>query len=267
MKFYILDVFTIGSFTGNQLAVVLQDKEVSDFEMLSYTREFNFSETVFLKDWHSELPSIRIFTPGGELPFAGHPTIGTAWLINYLNDFKLSDFSISLKLGETAILSTKTSARLTFPSCPVLGTFSGNLESLMKYCDIEMYQIDSENVFSVNVGPEFVIIPVNSIEAITKAKTSLGFSEKNRIYLIHKISETEYKVRMFGMSLPEDPATGSAACALAGYLNQVKGQESGKITISQGMEIGRPSQINLNWIGSQIQVSGSVNLIASGELF
>src|SRR5687767_474094 len=112
MKFYLLNVFTKNQTAGNQLAVVFPTTELSSEKMQSITREFGFSETVFITHPH-EIPEIRIFTPGSEIPFAGHPLVGSTWLLRFLS-YQKEDFKLKVKIGEVPVRASETNAIISF---------------------------------------------------------------------------------------------------------------------------------------------------------
>jgi trans-2,3-dihydro-3-hydroxyanthranilate isomerase len=255
MKYYLLNVFTMGKDSGNQLAVVMLEESLAPEFMQSIAKEFNFSETVFIQD-----NILRIFTPKEELPFAGHPTIGAAWILSQLNHKK--DFVLKLQIGEVSVSGDQLSARLTFPGTAKIQKFNGKLSDVLTNLHVLENAVKADHVRLVNVGPEFLIIPLNSLEALVEAKLP-SLDNPYRVYLVYKQSSSLYKVRM--IKAREDAATGSAACALAGYLREVEGISVGKVTISQGVEMGRPSEIQLEWDKS-IRVGGQVHLWAEGKL-
>ena len=265
MKFYLLNVFTKNGEAGNQLAAVFPDREMTFEEMQNIAQEFNFSETIFIKNPETQ-PEIKIFTPKSELPFAGHSTVGAAWILYHLG-LQKNIFKIKVVLGEVEVMVEDHGALITFPGNAKISNYMGNLPQLLKHCHLEETDIDRSLIRNVNVGPEFTVIPVKTSESLSFATSPINFSEAVKVYLIHKKSENEFKVRMFSpmLSIVEDPATGSAACALAAYLKDVHQEKAGKISISQGKELGRECQILLEW-ADKIQVGGEVKLWGEGSL-
>ena len=146
MKFYILNVFaTLEKNSGNQLAVVFPEKPLLTEQMQSIAQDFNFSETVFIYDHYL----LRIFTPKSELPFAGHPSIGSAWLVGQLLQRK--HFSLEVPLGVLAAEATDAGAKITFPGVPTIRQFDGDLKHVLKHCSVDFSQIHSELGRYVNV--------------------------------------------------------------------------------------------------------------------
>lgn len=223
MKFKLLNVFTKNGENGNQLAAVYPDRKLTSEEMLKIAKEFNFSETIFIEN-----KNVRIFTPTGELSFAGHPTVGAASLIK--DSFSVPEGKVEVEISD--------SIYVTYPGDPVV---KGNV---------------------VSAGPTFTITEMKSEKELRDLKLPSHPVPGNRLYYFYKHDNSHYSVRMFGMR--EDAATGSAACALAGYL-RVNGQPTGKISISQGKDINRECEIRLSW-DSKIRIGGSVKEWGEGTL-
>lgn len=261
MNYTLLNVFTRGAEGGNQLAVVEVKTPLKTEKMQAIARDFNFSETVFV----TEHKNLRIFTPKSELPFAGHPTIGAAWWI--AQQTKQEQFALSLPLGLVPIRMENARPNLTFPGTPKITAYEGDLKELLKATHVSEDQVQKDLIRQINVGPEFLVIPLNSRAALTQAKPPIGFPEPVKCYFVFQEHPTIFHVRMFAPSLSvmEDPATGSAACALAGHCRAVRGIASGNVTVYQGQEMGRPSEIQLSW-DQLIHVGGSVEPWAQGQL-
>lgn len=264
MKYYLLNVFTKYFKNGNQLAAVFPERELTQEEMQQIAREFNFSETIFFK--HRSPTSIKIFTPNSELPFAGHPLVGAAWLMRYLG-LQERNFNLEVKQGSIEV-DVGEDTFITFPGNPKIRNYEGDLEGLLKESNLDFTDVEMEQIRVVNVGPEFTIIPLNSRAALSQATPPVNFHEKQtKAYYIFKVSDDEYAVRMFapGISVSEDAATGSAACALGGYLREVAGLSQGNLTLTQGTEMKRECELKLRW-KEKIQVGGKIKLWGEGEL-
>jgi trans-2,3-dihydro-3-hydroxyanthranilate isomerase len=263
MKFHLLNVFATHDInSGNQLAVVFPDQKLSLEKMQSITKDFNFSETVFIYDYYH----LRIFTPKSELPFAGHPSIGATWQVGQLTNRK--NFSLEAPLGVLEVFSDLNSASLIYPGQPIVRNFDGDLNHVLKHCQVDSSQVHLEQIRSVSAGPEFIVIPLKSHNALQKAVSPVTSSEALKCYFIFQASPDTFLVRMFApvLSVIEDPATGSAACALAGFAREVLGMISAKLIILQGAEMGRPSEIKLELNPTSIKLGGRVHHWASGEL-
>lgn len=261
MNYTLLNVFTRSENGGNQLAVVEVKAPLTTEKMQSIARDFNFSETVFVTD-HKNL---RIFTPKSELPFAGHPTIGAAWWIAQQTQQK--QFALSLPLGLVPIRLQHNKVFLTFPGQPKVSNYTGDLAGLLEATHVPEEAIQKEWIRQINVGPEFLVIPLTSHQALREAQPPVSFPEPVKCYFIFQEHPTIFHVRMFAPSLSvmEDPATGSAACALAGFCRDVRNIPSGNVTVYQGREMDRPSEIQVSW-DQLIHVGGSVEQWAQGQL-
>lgn len=264
MKYYLLNVFTKDQINGNQLAAVFPEQELTQEKMQMIAREFNFSETIFFH--HEDFKKFRIFTPKSELPFAGHPTVGAAWLLHHLGKVA-NTFTLEVKQGEVEC-SIEKLTYITYPGQPKVRNFEGNLEELLRLSNIEFLDTDSEKIRQIHVGPEFTLVPLKNRAALAQATPPLELSDKSiKAYYVFKDDENHYSVRMFapGISVPEDAATGSAATALGGYLRDIQGMKKGEIIISQGSEMKRECEIHLRW-AEKIQVGGAVKLWGEGTL-
>lgn len=263
MKFEILNVFTTNAAnSGNQLAVVYPDRELTKEQMQAIAFDFNFSETVFIFDHYD----LRIFTPKSELPFAGHPSIGAAWSVHQTTKFK--NFSLKVPLGILSIEANPSGARLTYPGSPIVKNFEGDLDHVLKHCSVESSQVHRDQVRLVNSGPEFLVMPLKSHSALKKAVPPVTTKDPLKCYFVFQEDPTTYHVRMFApvLSVSEDPATGSAACALAGFLRDAMNEASGKRRVFQGLEMGRPSEIGISWNKKEIFLEGLVSKWATGEI-
>ena len=272
-EFHTLDVFTERRFAGNPLAVVLGADDLDSAEMHAIAREFNVSETVFvlkpLNPMHSA--RIRIFTPAIELPFAGHPTIGTAVLLAELRaSGAANDHDAIISLEETIGL-VRVGVRLREGHAPFAEFDTPHLpedvgpppmtERLAGAVGLMPGEIGFANhrPTQFTAGVPFTFIPVATLEAIAKAEVQVtpwfhafGTNGTGRAYLYCKETmhnAAAYHARMFSpvSGIPEDPATGSAAAAFAGVIQRFDAPPDGlhKRMIEQGYEMGRPSHISL----------------------
>jgi len=287
IPFYIVDVFAEGKYSGNQLAVVISRNKLNDEEMQRIAKEMNYSETTFITS--VENFDVRIFTPKVELPFAGHPTIGTAYVIQHeFMKEKAKTMSLNLKIGNIAILFKYKGEVLSETWMEHKEpTFSGFFmpDLLADVLSIDENDIDNRfKIQEVSTGVPTLIVPLKSLDAIRKVRI-------NHEKYTHLIKNTQAKtilvfcpetydknnnlnVRFFAdyYGVPEDPATGSANGCLAAYL--VKYGYFGKnridIRVEQGYEIGRKSLLLLKAEEKAgkfyITVGGKVILIAKGTL-
>ncbi len=273
--YLILDVFTETPLQGNQLAVFTEGDEVPERLMQRTARELNLSETVFLlaADGDAADARIRIFTPTAELPFAGHPTLGSAFVVADRRNVAAVRLQtgagvvpVALRWEEGRIvygemeqpIPSVTPFELTQELFDALGVGGSVLP-------VEMY----------DNGPRFVYVTLSSEAEVVALDPDLrslrGLGEVG--VSCAGGHGSYFKMRMFGPALgvDEDPATGSAVGPLAVHLARHGRIEWGQeITISQGEEIGRPSVLNARVVGSQerierVLVGGSAVVVAHGE--
>lgn len=275
LPFHILDVFTERPFGGNPLAVVHGAEVLTDAQMQKIAREFNLSETVFVfpPDNPAHSVRIRIFTPFKELPFAGHPTVGTAALIAHLKfkDRDSSHMDALIALEETVgILRVGVRLRgghppfaeFDAPRLPEEGSTLAKLEVLAAALGLIPNEIGFENhkpVSFATAGSSFAFIPIGSRATLSKARPcmdhwSAAFHQHGLIgaYLYTRQCEhisSAFHVRMFApdVGIPEDPATGSAALCFARVIKLYDDLPDGshKRILEQGFEIERPSFLSL----------------------
>lgn len=294
-RFHTLDVFTDTPFGGNPLAVVLDADDLSGESMQIIAAEFNLSETVFVlkpakagaNRW-----KVRIFTPQTELPFAGHPTVGVSFLLARLKLVELNpadpamvleegvgDVPVKVQSGQDGPRSTQMSA----PRMPERGPeppSRADLAAMLSLAEADL--LPGHAAYSC--GVPFLFVPVRDREAIARAKLRTDRWEKLLSgwwaksvfpFTTDTVSkEAQIHARMFApaMGVTEDPATGSAASALAGFLHdQDRRDGTRRWLIEQGFEMGRPSHIELeaDIAGGKItavRVGGSSVLISEGWL-
>lgn len=294
MKFYTLDVFTNKPFSGNQLAVFPHVEELSSKTMEKIAREFNFSETVFVFPPSNPQANfdVRIFTPGGEIPFAGHPTIGTAFLLAYLGMIHpISDTTeiiLHERVGNVPVTiyskyNEVIATELTAPNLPEFFTDIPSKSALAEVLSLSETDLsDKFTPLAVSCGLPFLIIPLNSLSALSKAQINLISWQKTlsnhiapHVYPCHQVDKFQWRVRMFApaLKITEDPATGSAATAFAAYLATYQPEKNGnwQWLIEQGFEMNRPSRIiasaskKENKI-TEIKVKGESVIITEGIL-
>ncbi|NGY06472.1 PhzF family phenazine biosynthesis protein [Solimonas terrae] len=264
LRFHTLDVFTDQAYGGNPLAVVFGGDALETRQMQRIAREFNLSETVFvLPPTRSDaLHRIRIFTPAMELPFAGHPTVGTACLLAELGLVpKGGDAAFVLEegIGPVAISLRRTPgeavyAELTTAQLPEFGATpdAGALARILGLDVVDLLSGD-ERPRAVSCGLPFVLVPLRAPELLAaidfdaaEARRVLGSGWAQQLYIYARGYEGELRARMFavGVGIDEDPATGSAAAALAGALGSEAGDDgTHSWVIHQGLEMGRPSRL------------------------
>jgi len=263
LPYTILDVFTKKRLSGNPLAVVFDADHLGDEVMQSIAQEFNLSETVFVCSPKNErhVASLRIFTPSEELPFAGHPTVGTAVLLGLRQ--RITAVRLEEKVGTIVAITEKTNkesghARFSLPRIPEMVGDAPTVEEIAGSLGLEAAQIGSGNMMPAiySAGVPFVLVPVRDQEALSAIKLErrgwssvyTGISDKVYVFtpIIDRL-DAQFLARSFvGLGeLKEDPATGSAAAALCGLLadDYYEGEGLVDFVIEQGVDMGRPSQI------------------------
>ncbi|MFY9226437.1 MAG: PhzF family phenazine biosynthesis protein [Blastocatellia bacterium] len=294
MNFYILDVFAPKIFAGNQLAVFPDAADIPRNRFSQLAREMNYSETTFVLPAKSPevAASVRIFTPNAELPFAGHPTLGTAFLLAATGAAKLDkDQSLVLELKSGLVRvaidlkdSNRGRAVMEQPVPQSRGTVSDLSTIAASLClttdDIAPY---TPEIFANAVS--FFIVPLKSMRALERARPNGAVLESllAKLHvegLICFSTETveagsQVQVRAFfpGLGVNEDPATGSAQGPLTAYLfknNMLKRGSKYRVAAEQGYQIGRPSKLTTTFevndgVISAIKVGGDVILMAKGE--
>ncbi|MCA1992655.1 MAG: PhzF family phenazine biosynthesis protein [Coleofasciculus sp. S288] len=290
MTFYIVDVFAVKKYTGNQLAVFTDADTISDAQMQRIAKEINYSETTFITS--SGLRNggydVRIFTPETELPFAGHPTLGTAFIIQQeIITHPVETVNLNLKVGQIPVTwKTEEDGSEYLWMRQKSPIFYQILESnaLASVLSLNPDEIDSRfPIQEVSTGVPFIIVPLKTHASLKRIKVNrekyFNLVEKTQAKDILVFCpetyapENDLSVRVFAESLgiPEDPATGSANGCLAGYLvkHSYFGDESVNVRVEQGYEIGRPSLLLLeaqkNEETIDVSVGGKVVMVAKGE--
>lgn len=267
-RFVTLDVFTEHRFAGNPLAVVLEPQGLDTPQMQAIAREFNHPETVFVLPPQdpAHRARLRIFTPAAELPFAGHPTVGTAVLLGRIDGGGQRRFVVEEGVGPVSCdttMSDRDSGRAAFalPLLPVehgAGPDAGAAAAALSLDPADV-GFDGFRPARWSAGMAQNFIPVRSLAAIARARPdpvrfAAAFAVEGRdvAYLYcGEVAEAghHFHARMFapGLGVREDPATGSAAAGFAGLLAASGRYADGEHTvrIEQGYEMGRPSVIDL----------------------
>jgi trans-2,3-dihydro-3-hydroxyanthranilate isomerase len=275
LRYVVADVFTDTPLEGNQLAVFTDGRDVEDALMQRLARELNFSETVFVLPAEGEGHArTRIFTPTIEVPFAGHPTLGTAFVL--AAPLQLDEIRLETGRGVVPVRLERDDGRITF------GRMSQPIPSVVRYSDeaelLAALGVDASElpVELYDNGIQHVYVALPSEDGVAKLTPDLG--RLARLPAVMGIncfagSGQRWKTRMFapGDSVPEDPATGSAAGPLALHLARHGRIGFGEeIEISQGAEIGRPSTLFARVDGTAdaveaVEVGGSAVVVARGE--
>jgi len=295
-RFYTLDVFTGDALAGNPLAVVIDAEGLDDERMQAIAGEFNLSETVFVlpPEDPRQRADLRIFTPRRELPFAGHPTVGTAVLLALLDPDAGTDtvaFGLKEKVGIVSCVAridgdTKGFARFRLPRLPSTWGEGKDTSACAWALGLDPTEIcfDRHVPSRHTAGVAYDLVPVATLEALGRAGPQgetfgkvFADSDHAAAYVYTRISGNgglRFRARMFalGLGVREDPATGSAAAAFAGALMECEPLGDGEhdIVIEQGVEMGRPSEILLqmvieNGALASAEIGGGAVLVARGE--
>jgi trans-2,3-dihydro-3-hydroxyanthranilate isomerase len=293
IKYYTVDVFTNKRFGGNQLAVFPDASKIPEELLQKIAREFNFSETTFI--YPPENPSndckVRIFTPGVEVPMAGHPTIGTAYILLSQNLVKPKNpgfLMMEEKVGDIRVdfISEKTGFRSITMSQPLprFGPVEKDYKLIAGILSVSSDEIDQRHpIQSVSCGNNFLYIPLKNLSAVHKAdirnellkvaKAQLDSTELFVFTTETVYNTSDFHCRMFAplFGIPEDPATGSAAGPFGCYLLQHGISDGSPVILEQGFEMGRPSILKVQIDGKKdkitgIKVSGDVVLVSEGKM-
>ena len=294
-RYYICDVFTDEMFGGNPLAVIPDASGLNDEKMQKIAREFNFSESTFVFPAESEQHhrKVRIFTPSREVPFAGHPNVGTAYALTSCGDLSMD--------GEEEVILFEEKAGVVSIKVETLST-GNRLFSLTapetlstgKHIPIELVaqalslneqdiSLSHHHPMVASVGLAFVFVELNSLQALKNAKINLeGFEKIAELGVmpdlhVYTLSGDDFDIRarMFAPfdGVSEDPATGSANSALAALLASKNKLQNGHFhwRIAQGVEMGRPSTLNAFASKKEDQVvscgvAGQAVMVSRGEL-
>jgi trans-2,3-dihydro-3-hydroxyanthranilate isomerase len=262
-RYYLCDVFTDTRFGGNQLAVLPQAQGLSDGQMQLIAREFNFSESAFvLPPERGHAHRVRIFTPTAEVPFAGHPNIGTAFVLATIGAFGSIEAPITVTFEEKAGLVPITIRRLADTlwcelSAPERLSLGPTVSAASLAAAVSLVEDDVVTTTHppqvASVGLPFLIAELKDRSALARARVNAqgfdalaaqGVTPDVHLYT-RSTDEFDLRARMFAPfdGVPEDPATGSANCALAGLLSRCSKAREGTASwrIAQGVEMGRPS--------------------------
>ena len=273
LRYVVIDVFTETPLAGNQLAVFTDGRAVDDETMQKLARELNFSETVFVLPPEAEGHArIRIFTPVTELPFAGHPVLGSAFVLGA--PLQLGEIKLETGAGVIPVTLEREGARIVFgrmqQPIPNWAPFAQaeELQELLgvrSNLPVEVYEL----------GPYHVFLELSSKEEVAALEPDFRALEKLTSVCVSCFAGAgrDWKTRMFapGSGVAEDPATGSACGPLGVHLVRHGRVPFGEeIEVSQGVEVGRPSKLYARVDGSperieRVEVGGSAVVVARGE--
>jgi PhzF family phenazine biosynthesis protein len=279
LAFRILNVFAIEGdrFSGNPLCVFEDARGLSDETMLALARQFNLSETTFLLP--SSVPGatarVRIFTPTFEMPFAGHPTLGTAHVAREL--FGPDRVALDMKAGVVEVTARGDEWTLRTARAPVARAYDASRADVAAMLRLPIEAIADDPLW-VDTGAEQLVVPLARPEHVRDARpdaellTRLAFSpsrQRSMAYLWARSSADEILARFFFVSagVVEDPATGSACANLGGWMILKGGPLPIRVRVRQGEQTGRPSLLGLHVDAEkQVFVSGRVVELGRGTI-
>lgn len=297
-RYLTADVFTDRRFGGNQLAVFPDARGIPEESLLAITREFNFSETTFVypPSDPANTRRVRIFTPGGEVPFAGHPTVGTAHVLAAIGELALTGDRTRIVLEEgvgpvpvevRTVNGQPVFAQLSVAKLPEVGPPVPRASDIADVLGLDPSQLAGEGwqPQALSCGLPFTFVPLRDLAAVAQARVKLDQWENvfagawaPELFVFARGGEragTDFHARMFapGLNVSEDPATGSANAAFAGYLAARDSRRDGMLRwrVEQGFEMGRPSIIEVECdmaagIVTAVRVGGASVLVCEGAL-
>jgi trans-2,3-dihydro-3-hydroxyanthranilate isomerase len=290
LRFWIVDVFAEEKYAGNQLAVIAGASDLSPTVMQKIARETNFSETTFIiSEPEADSVRVRIFTPAAELPFAGHPTLGTAWVIRkQLARGQRDWLTLDLPVGPVRVdlIAEPDGRDLVWmqPPPPKLGPVHP-ASAVAPLVGLSPDEIDARfPVQTASVGIAFTMIPLRALASVRHARFNAAAAEQlsapawpMQFFLFAPETydpQHHFNARMFASDygVQEDPATGSANTCLGSYLAQHRylGDVPIDVCVEQGYEVGRPSLLRVRAsrgpTGVDVRVGGHVVMVARGEL-
>jgi trans-2,3-dihydro-3-hydroxyanthranilate isomerase len=296
--FYTTDVFTDRRFGGNQLAVFPDATGLDPALYQTIAREFNFSETTFVlpPSDPKHTRRVKIFTPGGELQFAGHPTVGTAVVLAHIGAVKTSGGAASIVFEEgvgpvpVAVRDMRADggfAQLTVAKLPEKGPPpppAGELARCLGLDAADLHPALPPEGYSC--GTPFLFVPVRDRKALGRSRpvldvwdSVLGRYWTGKVFLFcdePELKGSHFRARMYapGIGVPEDPATGGACAAFGGYVGSRDGRGDGTRAwrIEQGFEMGRPSLLELEvdkkaGALTAVRVGGNAVIVSGGEFY
>ena len=296
-QFYTADVFTDTQFGGNQLAVLPDARGLTTEQMAAIAREFNYSESTFVfpPDDPKHTRRVRIFTPGGEVPFAGHPTVGTAHVLAAIGEIPLTGDLTRIvfeeNVGPVPVTIRARDGKPEFAQLSVAMLPQVSEPPVRRERLAELLSLDVQDVLdgeyapqTVSCGLPFLLVPLRDRKAVARSRLRLEPWEQTlrgtpseMVMVFAADAErpgSDIRARMYGpaVSVAEDPATGSACACLAGYL-AARTPRDGTLrwVVEQGFEMGRPSILEIeadkqNGAITGVRVGGKTVLVSKGQL-
>ena len=291
--YYICDVFTEKRFGGNQLAVLPAATGLTDRQMQQIAREFNFPESTFVLPSATHTRRVRIFTPTQEMPFAGHPNVGTAFVLAAIGELgpigeAITTVVFEEKAGPVPIEIQRRNgliwSELTAPQRVTLGKAT-TAESLARAVSLKAADVvtHTHQPQVASVGFPFLFAELRDRAALERARANMdgidalvaeGMPPDIHLYTA-SADEFDIRARMFAPldGIPEDPATGSANVSLAAMLSHYNSEPSGRWSwrIAQGVEMGRPSVLHARAVKKdgvvvEARIGGTSVMVSEGTI-
>ena len=289
LVFHLVDVFAEEKYAGNQLAVIRGADLLSSERMQKIANEMHFSETTFILSEQKRNGGfdVRIFTPSTEVPFAGHPTLGTAYVIKrFIIKKSVSCVLLNLKVGQIPVSFEKAEKRQEMLWMEQMPPTFGKTYSVPQFAQVLQLSVNDFDscypIQEVSTGLPFIIVPLKTLSAVKQAKIDMkNLQELTKVQAgilvfcpepYEKDNDLNVRVFVDVFGIPEDPATGSGNGCLAGYLSHYCyfGTDKVNARVEQGYEVGRRSLLLLKAENSagktRGRVGGRVILVASGKL-
>jgi trans-2,3-dihydro-3-hydroxyanthranilate isomerase len=273
IRYRLLNVFAETAFGGNPLAVIEDASALSDADMLAVARQFNLSETTFLLPSQRAAARVRIFTPGGEMAFAGHPTLGSAQVVRELTG-AADHFDLELKAGLIAVRADAGRWSLTANAalCRATQATPAQLAAMLG-----LPESGVDTAMWVNSGTEQLLIELAGADLVRACRPNAALlaalcrnaDGQVKAYVFAR-TPTGFEARYFSMSdetsIREDPGTGSACANLGGWWQATEGDAPLAAEIEQGAQVHRPCRLSLTVNDGRIEVGGRVIELGQGQL-
>jgi len=283
MEFWQVDVFAESPFRGNALAVFADAADLSRNQMQVIASEMNLSETTFVTAVSSDEYSVRIFTPRAELPFAGHPTVGTAWVLKQLGELRGSEVLQRSPAGATSVIFDgdrvwfersgevfqdlkRDTPQVNDKLAKALGLTAGDIGLEPRELGRSTDRLEAA---PTDIGIKQLMVPIRDVATLGRCRPIAGLLEAfdgDGVYCFTAAGAGRLRARGFfsDLGIEEDPATGSAAAGLGVYLAARVGPIEAEI--AQGVEMGRPSRIYVRADAGVVRIGGRCERVAEGKL-
>ncbi|MBL8311434.1 MAG: PhzF family phenazine biosynthesis protein [Burkholderiales bacterium] len=282
-RYQLVNVFVESSaatFGGNPLCVFENAHGMTDAEMQALAAQFNLSETTFILPRPGAHPQVRIFTPGFEMPFAGHPTIGTSFVASALGlDGCAGDaIQLALKVGDIPV-TRDASGAWTFTA----NAHSSRASGIARAEAARMLGLDGADLAGdsryVDNGSEQLVVPVRTLDALARVNPDPALLKalvRTRLdrylaYVVARVATDRFQVRFFfpkdGGQMAEDPGTGSACACLGGFLLDAGEPAPSRFTVTQGEFVNRLNVLQISLTAERrVRVGGRVLALGGGEI-